>query len=341
MYKVKHLFLIIVVGFGQTLKAQTIFLDVSKGDDRNGGTALAPVASFEKAVNLAGKFSGKEDIIIKVQPGLYVLKDKITLDKKGSENTWFRVEAMIMPDDPDWKPEKMPVIQSVSGNNSQTQFPHTIGFLVAANHVKIRGLKFIGSANPETRYYYPITRENETLSGLVISQCYFIGDRNACPIQGAIWAHGAGTNVDHCIFYGAKNALLLFKSIRDFSLTNSIIYGAYEAAVWFGPFISDFEFSNNIISACAYFWLREENTFPKYTFQNTLFTDMQAFMGFYSKSGPIPAEKNEHVETNVTKSGTLKLSETGANGLPQDYLNPVNGSDGKALNAGIFKKPSR
>jgi len=338
MHKVTQLLLIILLSCGQRLNAQTVYLDVSKGDDRNAGTALAPVASFDKAISLTGNFSGKDSIVIKVQPGLYVLKDKITLDKQVSENLWLTIEAAVMPDDPDWKPEKMPVIQSVSENNSQTQFPHAVGFLIAANRVRIQGLKFVGNTNPEIRYYYPVTRENETLNGLEVSQCYFIGERNSSPIQGAIWAHGAGTHVDHCIFYGAKNALLLFKSIKDFSLTNSIIYGAYEAAVWFGPFTSDFKFSNNIVSNCTYFWLREENTFPKYTFRNSLFTDMKGFMGYYSKSGSIPANKNEHTEIDVRRSGNLILSAVETNGLPRDYLNPASESDGRELKAGIFKK---
>jgi hypothetical protein len=37
--------------------------------------------------------------------------------------------------------------------------------------------------------------------------------------------------VDHCIFYGCKNALVLIKSVRDFSMPHSIVSGAYEAAV--------------------------------------------------------------------------------------------------------------
>ncbi|WP_159466720.1 hypothetical protein [Dyadobacter sp. 3J3] len=341
MNKVTSLAAILLFLFIQNLSAQILYVDAIKGQDSGDGTARMPLASIQKAMDLAGGFIGKEAIHIKLLPGLYLLKDKVAIDKIRNEGIWLTIEAAIMPDDADWGPTKMPVIQSVSGNNSVTQFPHSIGFLIASNNISLKGLKFIGNGNPEVKYYYPINRENESLKGLDISQCYFIGERNSAPIQGSIWAHGAGTHVDHCIFYGSKNALLLFKSIRDFSLTNSIIYGAYEAAVWFGAFDSDFVFKNNIVSNCTYFWLRAENTFPKYTLNNSLITNNDGFMGYYAKNGAIPADKNEHTENQIQKSGKLILSEVKTNGLPKDYLNPTKESAGKELGAGIFINPKQ
>ncbi|GLU54428.1 right-handed parallel beta-helix repeat-containing protein [Dyadobacter frigoris] len=339
MNKVTSLTTILLFLFFQNLSAQTIFVDAIKGNDSGGGTVRAPLASIQKALDQAGGFTGKEAIHIKLLPGLYLLKDRVVIDKMRNEAIWLTIEAAVMPDDADWEPTKMPVIQSVSANNSVTQFPHSIGFLIASNNIALKGLKFIGNGNPEVKYYYPVNRENESLKGLDISQCYFIGERNSAPIQGSIWAHGAGTHVDHCIFYGCKNALLLFKSISDFSLTNSIIYGAYEAAVWFGAFNSDFIFKNNIVSNCAYFWLRAENTFPKYTFNNSLIINNDGYMGYYAKDGSIPADKNEHIENQIRKSGSLILSEVKTNGLPKDYLNPTKESAGKELGAGIFINP--
>lgn len=341
MNKVTYLSAILCFLLMYTLHAQTLFVDPVKGHDAATGTMDAPFASIERAMEQARGFSGKENIDIKLLPGLYLLKDKITFDKNLDKSFWFTVEAVIQPDDPNWLPAKMPVIESVSYNNSLNQFPHSAGFLIAANRIALKGLKFIGNANPNVNYYYPVNREDENLEGLSISQCYFIGDKNAAPVQGGIWAHGKATHVDHCIFYGCKNALLLFKSIRDFSLTHSIILGAYEAAVWFGPFESEFTFTNNIISNCTYFWLRAENTFPKYTFSHSLITDNQGFMGYYAKNGSIPADKNEHTENQVQKSGSLILSEVKTNGLPKDYLNLTKESAGRELGAGIFINPKK
>ena len=321
------------------LRAQTVYVNAAIGKDEASGTLTAPVASLEKAVALTREFTGNEPVTIKIYPGLYVLQKLVEIKTRKAEadTVQYILEAAIMPDDSDWQPTKMPVIQSVSADNSTKQFTHAIGFLVAKNNVSFKGLKFLGNAHPLVRYYYPITRENETAQGLTVSQCYFIGERNSTPIQGAIWAHGGGTHVDHTIFYGCKNALLLFKSINDFSLTNSIISGSYEAAVWFGPNNPDFLFSNNIVTNCAYFWLRPADTAPGYTFKNSVIASNAHYMGFFGQKGAVEAPKTNQVEKGIRKSGKILLSEVTTNGLPADYLNLLPQSEGYELNAGIFK----
>nr|WP_295925534.1 hypothetical protein [uncultured Dyadobacter sp.] len=341
MYKLSYLLSIIFsLAIGQ-VAAQTIFVNGASGDDAANGKSETPVATLQRAVDLAKTYKTGESVVIKVAPGLYTLRDKVTIDKKNTEEAWLTIEASIMPDDAEWKPAHMPVIQSVSAVNSTTQFRHAVGFLVNADHVRIRGLKFTGNANPDVQYYYPVSRKDSTLTGLDVSQCYFVGERNAAPIQGSIWAQGAGIHVDHCIFYGTKNALLLFMAIKDFSLKNSVIVGAYESAVWFGAFKEDFVFENNIVSNSSYLWLRPEKTYPKYHFKNCLFTAMQHEMGYYTKDGAVPSDRNAHTEDQVIRSGQLLLSEVKVNGLPQDYLNPLPTSAGRNLNAGIFKKATR
>ncbi|MEP7371839.1 MAG: right-handed parallel beta-helix repeat-containing protein [Chitinophagaceae bacterium] len=322
------------------LYAQTIYVDAVKGRPEARGAIADPLPSLEQAVMLAGGFSGNEPVIVKVAPGLYTFKQlaEIRTGKKDKDTIPYIIEAMVLPDDPDWLPSKTPVIQSVSIDNSTNQFTHCAGFLVSKNNVSFRGLKFTGNANPAVRYYYPITRESENLAGLSISQCYFIGERNSSPIQGAVWAHGAGTHVDHCIFYECKNALLLFKSISDFSLTHSIIYGSYEAAVWFGPFTSPFVFRDNIITHCNYFWLGPDNTKPAYQFSSSLIVENDKYMGYYTSSGPVPAKTDSIKEINIRKTGKVLLSEVKTAGIPNDYLNQIAGSAGKDIPAGIFKK---
>lgn len=341
----KRNFLLLVLFFFLKggLYAQTIYVDAVKGKEEAKGTITDPFASLEKAVALASTFSGSEPVTIKVAPGLYVIEHILELRTAHllEDTLKYTVEATIMPDDPDWIPAKTPVIQSVSGNNSVTQFTHSAGFLASRNNVSFKGLKFVGNANPNVQYYYPITRENENLSGLEVSQCYFIGEKSSQPIQGALWTHGAGIHVDHCIFYGCKNALLLFKSIKDFSVTNSIIYGAYEAAVWYGPFDAPFVFRNNIVSHCSYFWLRAPDTQPAYVFSNSMFVDNNHYMGFYGPKGSEDAPTTGQTETNLRKSGKLILREVETQGMQRDYLNPTPESDGKEIGAGIFKKVAK
>lgn len=325
------------------LDAQAIFVDAIKGHDEAKGTITDPFASLEKAIALASGFSGNEPVTIRIYPGLYVLQHQaeIRTGKISDDTVRYTIEAVMMPDDPDWQPGSIPVIQSVSPDNSTAQFTHAVGFLVAKNNVRFQGLKLLGNSNPAVRYYYPITRENETYEGLEISQCYFIGEKNSAPIQGAVWAHGAGTKIDHCIFYGCKNALLFFRGIKDFSITYSIISGAYEAAAWYAGTGNDFEFRNNIVTNCNFFWVRAGNTFPTYSFSNSIITDVNQYMGFFGNSGLVPAEKNNHIETGIKKSGKIMLSEVKTEGLPKDYLNLLPQSDGNELKAGIFKKDKK
>ncbi len=338
MYKLSYLLSIILLLVTRLLQAQTIHVNATTGNDGANGKVETPVATLQRAVELAKTFKTDESVKIKVAPGLYTLRDQVVIDKQNTNKAWLTIEAATMPDDTDWKPTQMPVIQSISANNNKTQFQHAVGFLVAADHVRISGLKFLGNGNPEVQYYYPVSRKDSTLTGLDVSQCYFIGERNSAPIQGSIWANGTGIHVDHCIFYGTKNALLLFMAIRDFSLKNSVIAGAYESALWFGAFHEPFVFENNIVANSEYLLLRAEKTYPKYHFKNCLYTGMQHEMGYYGQNGAMPAEKNAHSEQHIGRSGKLLLSEVSTNGLPRDYLNPLPNSAGKELNAGIFKK---
>ncbi|MCD2423766.1 right-handed parallel beta-helix repeat-containing protein [Niabella pedocola] len=322
--------------------AQTIFVDPVKGNDRSGGTSVAPFASLEKAALAAAALPGNDAITIKLAPGLYLLKNKITVTtgKAYRFSARFTIEAAVMPDDTAWTPAKMPVIQSVSGNNNDPnrKFPHCVGLLIAANNVVIQGLKFTGNAHPGVDYYYPVKKEDTLYSGLKVAQCYFVGDKNAAPIQGALWAHGPGTEVEHCIFYGCKNALLLFRGIKDFSLTHSIIYGAYEAAVWFGPFNNTFIFRDNIISDCNFFWLSPEGTDPQYIFSNSIIANNKHYAGMYLNAGGLAAvDKTSFKESHIRKTASLVFNEVGLDGVQTGYLHLSPTSDGYEIPAGIFR----
>jgi len=327
-----------IIGWSKIF-AQTLYVDGFKGRDDAKGSATDPFSSLEKAVTTANTFSGKEPVNIKIGPGIYVLRQQLEIVSGNATEavSKYTLEAAIMPDDAEWLPAKMPVIQSVSVDNSTAQFPHCNGILISRNNVSIRGLKFLGNANPNVKYYYPVVREKETHKDLEVSQCYFIGEKNSAPIQGAIWAHGPGIHVDHSIFYSCKNALLLFRSISDLSVTNTIIYGSYEAAVWFGPFNAPFKFSDNIVTRCNYFWPRPENTQPAYQFHNSVISENDHYLGYYTNMGPADAPAQSVQESGVIKTGSVLLSEVATAGLPNDYLNMTDKSAGKNIPAGIFK----
>jgi hypothetical protein len=315
-----------------------------KGNDENKGTSTLPLKSLEKAVFMAKNTSGHEALTIKIAPGLYMLSDKLTIESEaGGDINQYTIEALVMPKDSIWTPYAMPVIGSVSPNNDKKYFDHSIGILVARANVKIRGLKFIGDANPSVYYYYPVSKDTVSLPNLNISDCYFIGDRYGSVVQGAIYAEGPGIHVDHCIFYGCKNAVLVFENVRDFSLTHSIIYGAYECAVWYGGKEPDqpFLFSNNIISHCHFVWSAAKGLdHSGYVFNHSLISDNENYVGEQNgEGGVIPyATKPVFKENDIRHSGTVRLVEVKTDELPHNYLNLTPDSDGKDLSAGIDRR---
>jgi len=324
-------------------QSQTLFVDAAKGNDEAKGTAAEPFRSLEKAVSVANVFSGDEPVTIKLAPGLYLLTHQAIIPsfKKEIDTVKYSIEAMIMPDDDAWSPAKMPVIQSVSANNKDYgHFNHCVGFQIERNSVSLRGLKFLGNATPGVEYYYPVERHNPDLKDLEISQCYFIGEKNSSPIQGSVFTQGSGIHIDHCIFYGCKNAVLVFLKINNFSLTNSIIYGAYEGAFWYGYGESadlPFTFRDNIISNSNYFFVGYKGVHTSYVFNNSLIVNNTHYMAFNGDSIS-PDTLNKPTENGIRKSGTVILSEVTANGMPKNYLNLSDSSAGKNISAGIFKK---
>lgn len=339
------------VGFCSSLTAQTLYVSAQKGNDGALGNLVAPLKTLQKAVYIAREFSGNEPVTIRLGPGVYELADKLVTQTKNNGNSAARytIEAMVMPDDKDWKPRLMPVIQSVSSNNDKQFFDHCAGILAERANVCIRGIKFLGNTNPAVEYYYPVEKDTTTLSNLEISQCYFIGDRYGSVIQGAAYVEGPGIHVDHCIFYGCKNAVLCFQNLNDFSLTHSIIYGAYECAVWYGA-ISEkgaeksFRFTNNIITYCRYFWAATKaHDHSYYQFDHSIICNNDFYVGMQDGSGgvmPLPAPET-YKENAIRKKGKIRLVEVETGELPVEYLNLAQDSDGKELGAGLFKVSRR
>ena len=344
----KIIFLIAFIScISQMLNAQILYVDAAKGNDINSGAIKAPLATLQKAVLLARGFKGNEPVTIKIAPGLYELNTILKIETKDNSNNAakYTLEATIMPEDTNWKPWLMPVIQSISVNNNRKYFDHCSGILTDRANVCIRGLKFLGNTNPNVEYYYPVEKDTTILNNLEISQCYFIGDRYGSVVQGAAYVEGPGIHIDHCIFYGCKNAVLSFENVKDFAITHSIIYGAYECAVWYGA-ISEkgqeepFIFSDNIVSHCRYLWAATKgHDHAYYRFNHCLITENANYVGMQDGNGGVTelTVNEKYHENDIRKTGNVKLIEVETEGFPHDYLNLARGSDGKDIDAGIFK----
>lgn len=337
----KHLTSLIFMAISAfSVCAQTYFVDASSGNDANNGSSEQPFQSLEKAVAVANNLTGTGSIAIKLSPGLYTLKDKVVINPVRilNDTMRFSIEARVLPGDPLWSATELPIVQSVSPNNSSTQFQHSTGLLVACSHVSIWGLKFLGNANPSVLYYYPITRENPSLVGLEVRQCYFVGNKNGAVIQGGVWAQGQRLGIHHCIFYGCRNAILAFSNIAGCSITHNIIYGAYESALWVGENHSDFQFSNNIISHCHFVWVNSHSGPQTYQLSNSLIVENEHFLGKWNNDiyDVVEYGKSSFLEKNIVRNGKIELIERLKPEEKKPWLHLTADSSGQQLDAGII-----
>ncbi len=332
------------------IQAQAVYVDSNNGDDSNNGTKEAPFLSIPKAVDFI-KNRNNDIYTIKINPGIYILESHLPIStNKDMTGKRITIEAVILPDDPSWTPEKMPVITSKAMKGEIEYYHWVVSFLIEESHVTIRGLNFQGYFYPQTRYF-PIARINKTKTDLLVEQCMFIGDSNISQLQVGVIAHGNEVMVNHCVFYKLRNTVVFFQSIDDKpkfgnGLTNSIIYGANQA-VWTVDDDKDFRFENNIISNCRYVWVRREQNVTKYRIDNSIIVNNQFYQGI-PDSIRLKPEKFEIIENNVVKKGeiTLRLIDQDDypllnsvdEPLPIDYMHIVPGTLGYEIGAGLFKK---
>jgi len=346
--KKRHLALVLLLGFlsllSNRVSGQTLYVDAQKGKNNATGAINDPILTLEEAVAKTNSFTSSEPVTLKLGPGLYTLTHKLVIKtNSANKNQAYTIEAIAMPDDKAWQPTAMPVIVSLSGNNSTYEFPHCEGMLIAKNNVTIRGVKFMGNPNTQVHYYYPIRREDKAFDGLNVSQCFFIGEANSAPIQSALWTTGSGIHVDHCIFHNSKIAFVLGRNYKDFSLTHSIIDGAYNTAIWYGfdGTIPKFIFKDNIVTNCYYLMVYPvEKGQPDFTFSDSYFINNKNYVGNYPKAQDrFFAEPNKHIkEVNIKRTGKISFVGVADDGITKDNLNLAATSAGKSTGAGIFIK---
>jgi hypothetical protein len=334
-----------------TVHAQVVYVDSNIGDDKNPGTKEAPVFSIKKAAEIIRNLDNNI-YTMKLNPGIYILDHHVSIaTEKEMLDKRIVIEASILPDDPSWTPEKMPVIASRA---IKGEFPASyhwvVSLLVDESHVIIRGIKFHGYFYPNARYF-PVARFNKAKTDLLVEQCLFVGETNSSQIQACVIAHGDEIKVDHCVFYKVRNTVVFFQDSGNGiktgnGITNSIIFGANQA-VWTSYPDKDFKFENNIVSNCRYVWAKSYfNATKSYSINNCIIVNNLYYKGIADSVRLSPGEFELH-ESNVTKKGEISLRLTdnvdkpGLSGvdepLPIDYLHVIPDSPGYQMGAGIFK----
>ena len=340
----KPLFIIyLVMIYQMTIQAQAVYVDSNTGDDKNSGTKESPVYSVGKAAEIIRR-KDNDIYTMKINPGIYVLDSHVLVStEKDMTEKRILIEAGILPGDPSWTPEKMPVITSKTMKGEiPVSETFVVGFLIDESHVTVRGLKFHGYFYPNTRYF-PIARLNKTKTDLSVEQCMFIGDENISQIQAGVLAHGNEIKIDHCIFYKLRNTVVFWEDAGNGikngnALTNSIIFGASQAVWTVAPDI-DFKFKNNIVSNCKYVWVRNNfNTTKNYSIENCIIVNNQHYKGIAESPVLVIPAEFEIKETNVIKEGeiSLRLIENVDAPLPIDYMHIIPDTPGYETGAGIF-----
>lgn len=338
-------FLILFFLAAENLSAQTLYIDAVKGKAGEIGTIDHPLASLEEAILRTNSFTGQEAVYLKLAPGTYFLAHQMNIKTADPNDIKpYTIEAMELPDQSNWEQNKMPIIIAVSGNSVLKPFICSIGFSIEKHNVNFKGLKIMGNSNTDVTAYYAIKRDNRKLTGLNISQCYFIGEKEGRPIEGALWLTGEGIHIDHSIFSNSKTAIILAGTVNDFSLKNSIITGSYESAIWFAGAGTPFVFSNNVIINSKYVMVHPENKVLDYKFMNSNFFNNEHYIGAYGtpkdNQVPVPFPTDDHKiqEKNINKTAKIELVEMKDNRVPRMYLNLSPKSAGKNTKAGIFTK---
>jgi hypothetical protein len=199
--------------------ASAIYLHPATGADTNPGSKERPVRTLAGAAQRVNASTGAGAIDIILSEGVYAVNEPALFkpaNRAFTKATRLTVRAEVLPDDPGWSPQSMPVLihtMPLSPNWMGRPDPYggvSYGMQFETSHVTVRGLKILGTPHLEAptpkaiHRVYPIACEAAELDDLEIKQCQFAGNRETTELHCGILARGTGVVVDHCVFHGCK-----------------------------------------------------------------------------------------------------------------------------------------
>jgi hypothetical protein len=326
--------------------AETLCVNSSRGNNASPGTREKPLQTIRQAAVIVNSKTGPGPTVVKIAPGIYNLTECVVFDNNRPYTGQDRlvIEATILPDDPNWKPALMPVILSTEDPrkledlNKRTE---TYSLKIKTSHVTVRGLKFLG--NPLlNNWHCCVERVGKDLNDLVVTQCMFLGDKDAFNVYCAALATGDRFVVDHCIFYNCGASAVFWDGPegvpgKNCAMRFCIVDGAYLSGAWTCQTKDDFEFHNNVVTRSEYFWMRKSGDSMKYRLRDCVVTNNKHYSGYGIESGPTGQTGPEvsFEENAVVKQGEVIL-ERDKNS--RNYLHVVEGGLGSGLGAGLFRK---
>ena len=337
---------------GQTPDAETLYVDVS-GTDANPGTKDRPLKSLAEAAKRVNASKGKAATSILLGEGIHALDQTAMFkpERPYSKTERLTIRAASLPDDPDWSPQRMPVLIHTMqlspnwiGGRPDPFGGVAYGMQLETSHVTVQGLKILGAPYLEQptartiRRVYPIAREGE-LDDLEIKQCMFLGNREVAENHCAILARGNGVVVDHCVFYGCKVTIVYWsQNARGCAMRNTLAHNNYVTGAYICAIGEDFDFQNNVMSGNLSAILFQGEV-KKYNLTNSMFAGNQHLYG----SGLGPPVNFKPLESSVlTLPASSKVTDKPVqiefDQTRHNYLHVVEGTPGSDLRAGLFTK---
>ena len=337
--------------------AKEIFINANSGNDQNTGTKESPLKSLSEAAKKVNNLEGKGSITIYLSKGVYGMAEtaKFTSAKwQFSETDRLTIRAEKLPDDASWNPGDMPVMVStmpfdIEEKNAKKELTGAFnyGILVETSHVTIQGLRIMGEPVHESPFKnilirnYPIAWDGKDLEDFRVTQCLFLGNKIALPNHLGILSAGRALEVDHCVFYGVKDAVVMWNTPADKSkMHHNLCVNTYGALVWTWSTTEDFKFYNNVMSNVNVIWVLNKDEKNTFTVENSMFIGSNELVnkgggaaGFGEKADP--ENLNFSFIVVLMKLGKLQGADDPTD---RNYLHLVPGTMGSELGAGLFTK---
>ena len=341
----KVFFFLLITTTSLIASAEEFYVNANTGNDANPGNKLQPLKTIAEAARRINVNAVKATTTIILSAGVYPLTETVLFNNnKFSTDNRLIIRAEILPDDPNWNPQRMPIITTII---PATQTPkdgeEARGMEIEVSHVTIQGLRFTGSTTyyyidgKQNRRYYPIWRDGKNLDDLLVTQCLFAGNIDVLPIRVAVIANGHGLVLDHCVFFNCQNPVIFWEAEGGTSIHNAmrycLVYESNYSGVWTTTNTGDdFEFHHNIIANGRTAWIKDNNSKHHYRVHDCIFAKNINVTG----NGGGSAITNDFLKMeNVQLTGTIEIEKDQGK---KNYLQIKEGSFGSALKAGLFMK---
>jgi len=331
-----------------------IYVNADKGKNSNEGTIDSPLLSLDEAASRVNQKQGKGAVTIYLSKGVYGMAktaDFKPVNWSFTKDERLTIRAEVLPDDPNWSAADMPVVFSTmpfseeKNDKNEITGGQNFGILVQHSHVTIQGLRILGEPvheNPSKGVLvrnYPIVWDGENLEDFRVTQCLFIGSKYAIPNHLGILANGKSLEVDHCLFYGVKDAVVMWKTpATNSSMHHNLIVDSYGAIVWTWSATEDFKFYSNAVSNSNVIWILNKDEKFSYSIDKSVIVGYKSLVN----KGGSPQEFGETANPTKIKIGTgVILNSEGRLAIEDDqnskfYMHIKPGTLGANIGAGLF-----